>query len=99
MLAADETISVTFTAGFITLPYSDLPEAVCNWEKALHIADKAMYLGKVDGRNRAYGVGPLRVPPEDALPVLHHNLSAALKAGMLELIEVIGPAQGVQAAN
>jgi diguanylate cyclase (GGDEF)-like protein len=90
---ANESVPVTFTAGFITLPYSGIPETVCDWEKALHIADKAMYLGKVDGRNRAYGVGPLRVAADEALPLLSHNLSAALKAGMLELIEVLGPVQ------
>jgi hypothetical protein len=36
-------------------------------------------------------VGALKVAPELALPVLDHDLSAALKAGMLELIEVMGP--------
>jgi hypothetical protein len=38
-------------------------------------------------------VGPLRVAADEALPLLSHNLSAALKAGMLELIEVLGPVQ------
>ncbi len=86
-------IPVTVTAGFIALPYAGLPESVCNWERALQIADLALYLGKINGRNRAYGVGPLLVAPEEALPILDHDLSAALKAGMFELIEVLGPAQ------
>ena len=88
--------ALTVTAGFIALPYSHIPETLCNWEKALQIADMALYLGKVNGRNRAYGVGPLRVAPEVALPVLDHDLSAALKADMLELTEVMGPAQPVK---
>lgn len=88
-----KTIPVTLTAGFIVLPYSGLPETVCNWERALQIADLALYLGKANGRNRGYGVGPLRVAPDEALPILDHDLSAALKAGMVELIEVFGPAQ------
>lgn len=88
-----KSIPVTLTAGFIALPYSQLPEAVCNWERALQIADLALYLGKANGRNRAYGVGPLRVAPDEALAILDHDLSAALKAGMVELIEVLGPAQ------
>lgn len=95
MLVAGQTIAVTVTAGFIALPYAGISEAICNWEKTLQIADMALYLGKVNGRNRAYGVGPLLVPAQEALPVLDHDLSAALKAGMLELIEVIGPPQAV----
>ncbi|MBI3731514.1 MAG: diguanylate cyclase [Burkholderiales bacterium] len=85
------SVPVTLTAGFISLPFSGLPEAVCNWEKALQIADMALYLGKVNGRNRAYGVSKLLIAYEEALPVLDHDLSAAIKAGMVELIEVHGP--------
>jgi len=93
VMVGAQAIPVTVTAGFIALPYSGISETVCNWEKALQIADMALYMGKVNGRNRAYGVGPLRVAPELALPVLDHDLSAALRADMLELIEVMGPAQ------
>ncbi len=85
------SVPVTLTAGFISLPFSGLPEAICNWEKALQIADMALYLGKVNGRNRAYGVSRLLIAYEEALPVLDHDLSAAIKAGMVELIEVHGP--------
>lgn len=96
VVVGGQSIAVTVTAGFIALPYSGISETLCNWEKALQIADMALYLGKVNGRNRAYGVGPLRVAPEVALPVLDHDLSAALKADMLELTEVMGPAQPVK---
>jgi len=85
------SVPVTITAGFISLPFSGLPETICNWEKALQIADMALYLGKVNGRNRAYGVSRLLSAYEEALPVLDHDLSAAIKAGMVELIEVHGP--------
>ncbi|MFZ6708658.1 tetratricopeptide repeat-containing diguanylate cyclase [Undibacterium sp. TC9W] len=85
------SVPVTLTAGFISLPFSGLPEVICNWEKALQIADMALYLGKVNGRNRAYGVSRLLIAYEEALPVLDHDLSAAIKAGMVELIEVHGP--------
>lgn len=87
------SIAVTVTAGFIALPYSGISETLCNWEKTLQIADMALYLGKVNGRNRAYGVGPLQVAPEVALAVLDHDLSAALKANMLALTVVVGPTQ------
>lgn len=89
-------IHATLTAGFISLPFSGVPELMCNWEKALQIADMALYLGKVNGRNRAYGVSRLLIPYEEALPVLDHDLSAAIKAGMVELAEVHGPVKAVE---
>lgn len=81
------------TAGFISLPFSGVPEWICDWEKTLHIADTALYLGKANGRNRAYGLAKLLVSHEIAMPVLEHDLTAAISAGMVELIVVIGPTQ------
>ena len=89
----DLQIPVTVTAGFISLPFSGVPEGLCSWEKTLQMADMALYLGKAHGRNRAYGLAKLLVPHEEAMPVLDHDLSAAISAGMVELIEVIGPVQ------
>ena len=86
-------IPVTVTAGYISLPFSGVPEEICGWEKTLQMADMALYLGKAHGRNRAYGLANLLVPYEQAMPVLDHDLSAAIAAGMVELIEVIGPGQ------
>ena len=91
MEVGDKTMTVTVTGGFLSLPFSGLSETDCNWEKAMQIADLALDLGKVNGRNRAYGLNRLLVPFEQAMPVLEHDISAALKAGMVELVEVIGP--------
>lgn len=84
-------LRVTATGGFLSLPFSGLPETECNWEKAMQIADMALYLGKVNGRNRAYGLNRLLAPFEQVMPVLERDISAALKAGMVELVEVRGP--------
>lgn len=86
-------VPVTVTAGYISLPFSGVPESLCNWEKTLQMADMALYLGKAHGRNRAYGLARLLVPHEQAMPILDHDLSAAIGAGMVEIIEVIGPVQ------
>ena len=88
-----QLIPVTVTAGFISVPFSDVPEDVCDWERALQIADMALYLGKTHGRNRAYGLARLLVPHEEAIPTLTHDLAAAIKQNMVEVIEVIGPQQ------
>ncbi len=87
----DTVLTVTATGGFLSLPFSDLSETECNWEKAMQIADMALYLGKVNGRNRAYGLNRLLAPFEQVMPVLERDISAALKAGMVELVEVQGP--------
>lgn len=87
----DKSLTVTVTGGFLALPFSGVPESECNWEKAMQIADMALYLGKVNGRNRAYGLNRLLVPFAEAMPVLDNDITAALKANMVELVEVVGP--------
>ena len=87
----DHDIQVTMTAGFISLPFSDIPEEDLNWEKALQIADMALYLGKANGRNRAYGVAKVLVDAASALPFFEEDLAAAVSSGIVELIEVQGP--------
>lgn len=86
-------IPVTVTAGFISVPFSDVPEDICDWERALQIADMALYLGKTQGRNRAYGLSRLLISHEEAIPTLTHDLAAAIKQNMVEVIEVLGPVQ------
>jgi diguanylate cyclase (GGDEF)-like protein len=93
VLVGELHIPVTLTAGFISLPVSGVPETVCSWEKTLQIADMALYLGKAHGRNRAYGLARLLVPYEQAMPILERDLSAAISAGLVEMIEVNGPLQ------
>ncbi|QTN27486.1 diguanylate cyclase [Rhodoferax sp. AJA081-3] len=87
----DKMMTITVTGGFLSLPFSGLSETDCNWEKAMQIADMALYLGKVNGRNRAYGLNRLLAPFEQVMPVLERDISAALKANMVELVEVLGP--------
>jgi len=89
--AGDRKIQVTVTAGFISLPFAGLDESVCGWEKALQIADMALYLGKANGRNRAYGIAGLKTRSEAMIQVLEQDLAAAIKTGMVEMAEVHGP--------
>ncbi len=87
----DKMMTITVTGGFLSLPFSGLSETDCNREKAIQIADMALYLGKVNGRNRAYGLNRLLAPFEQVMPVLERDITAALKAEMVELVEVLGP--------
>ncbi|MFA9274737.1 MAG: diguanylate cyclase [Candidatus Aquirickettsiella gammari] len=91
VVVGNNVIPVTVSAGYISLPFSGVPEAACNWEKAMQLADMALYMGKVNGRNRAYGLLSLLVPYEQALPELERDFSAAIKQGMVEIAIVQGP--------
>lgn len=91
VVVGSHTIPVTVSAGYISLPFSGVSEQQCNWEKAMQFADMALYLGKVNGRNRAYGLISLLQPPEVVLPVLDQDFSAAIKNDMVEVVIVHGP--------
>lgn len=91
VVVGEQRLQVSVTGGFLTLPLADIPESRCNWEKALQIADMALYLGKVHGRNRAYGLTQLKAPADQALPLLEVDLAGAMAAGYVELVEVLGP--------
>jgi diguanylate cyclase (GGDEF)-like protein len=86
-----EAIPLTVSAGFISLPFSGIPETQLNWEKAIQLADLALYMAKGKGRNRAYGLMRLRVAPEEALPALEAGLEEAERKGLVELTLVSGP--------
>ena len=84
-------VDVTISAGFITLPFSGLPESQLNWEKAMHLADQALYLSKVSGRNRAIGLSSLLVAADQAMPVVEQDLREAIRGKMVAMVEVLGP--------
>lgn len=93
IVVGDKRIPVTVSAGYISLPFSGIPEDGCNWEKAMQLADMALYLGKVNGRNRAYGLLSLLAPYQQALPELEKDFSDAIKQGIVEIAIVHGPEQ------
>lgn len=87
-----QSIPVTVSAGFITLPFADLTDHQFNWEKALQLADMALYLGKVHGRNRGYGVVKLNQPYESIQRLLETDLSKAIDEDAVEVCLLHGPA-------
>jgi diguanylate cyclase (GGDEF)-like protein len=82
---------ITISAGFISLPFSGIPEEKFDWEKALNLADGALYLAKKNGRNRAYGLTKLLVPYEQAKSELESDLALAIENKAVDYIKVIGP--------
>lgn len=89
----DSSIPVTASAGFLTLPFAGVDETQLNWEKALKLADMALYMGKVHGRNRGYGLVALHRPYEELKSQLETDLSLPIEQGHLEITLVLGPPQ------
>lgn len=91
VLVADLPIHVTVSAGFLTFPFAELDEAVMGWNKALQLADMALYLSKVHGRNRGYGLVKLHQPYHNIAQQLETDLSLAIEQGQVEVTLVEGP--------
>jgi len=77
-------LHLTASIGFspLLLPPGDV---ALGWERVLGLADQALYLAKLNGRNRAYGVGAMRRSGDDALAAIDANLELAWQKGIVEL--------------
>lgn len=91
--AENQQVEVTATLGFIQLPFDGLDESQVGWERALQIADMALYQGKREGRNRACGALRLKVDFGTARKAFQQDLSVLLKNDWVELITLPGPKQ------
>ncbi|MDX1536324.1 GGDEF domain-containing protein [Arsukibacterium sp.] len=92
VLCDDKIIPVSASGGFIHLPFADVDEADLNWERALQIADMALYLSKVNGRNQVYAITGLRTEYEAARQALTDDLQGAIRQNMVDYITIKGPA-------
>ncbi len=86
------TVSVGYSP--VLLP----PDGVSlGWERVLGLVDKALYMAKVHGRNRAYGVGSMLKPGDDALAAVDTDLEKAWRDGVVDMRLLLG-AQVLEAA-
>lgn len=90
VLFEGKEIPVTISGGFINLPFAGVPEHQFNWERVLQVADMALYLSKVNGRNQINLVTGLNVPFADAEPHLQSDLSGAIRENMIQLHTING---------
>ena len=85
-------IPVSASGGFIHLPFAGVDETDLNWERALQIADMALYLSKVHGRNQVYAITGLRCDYDSARQALTNDLQGAIQQNMVDYITIKGPA-------
>lgn len=70
------------------LPPHDL---VLPWDRAIGLVDMALYMAKVHGRNRAYGICGLRRGDDETLTLIERDLEQSWKDGMVEMRALPGP--------
>jgi diguanylate cyclase (GGDEF)-like protein len=92
-------IRTTVSIGYMAMP---LPPAFVplSWDRAIGLVDMALYMAKVNGRNRAYGLQRLLRDDAEALAGAERDLEHAWKSGLVEMQVLYGPlpASGVSAS-
>ena len=94
----DNVVRTTLSIGYMAMPLP--PTSVpLTWDRAIGLVDMALYMAKVNGRNRAYGIKRLVHDDADALAATERDLEHAWKAGLVEMQVLYGPspASGVSA--
>lgn len=93
LATAGQTLRVTVSVGFgaFPLPGARLPLSL---ERAINLADMALYTAKGQGRNRAIGVVAAQADNDAALRALEANFDRAWHEGRLTLQRSLGPAAG-----
>jgi diguanylate cyclase (GGDEF)-like protein len=85
------SISVSTSIGYISLPQAGTSTVDLNWEKALHLADTALYMAKTRGRNQAIGISAMDISPNDFTKLVQGNLEDAIAQGLVQIQQIFGP--------
>jgi diguanylate cyclase (GGDEF)-like protein len=82
-------IQVTVSIGYspVLLPPDDV---ALGWERVIGLVDKALYMAKLHGRNRAFGVGGMLRSGDDALAAVDSDLDQAWRDGVVDMRVLMG---------
>ena len=85
------SIAVTGSIGYAAFPMSEPGVFSPGWERAIELADAAMFRAKKRGRNCACGVRLRRAPDAAAFDAVCKDFDAALADGRAAVDEILGP--------
>jgi diguanylate cyclase (GGDEF)-like protein len=88
VLPDGQALRKTISVGYCSMPFSIDPPRMLAWEQVLSIADAALYLAKVEGRNRWVGVtmgAALPVTKGTTCAEVVQDLLAAQEKGWVDL--------------
>ncbi len=83
-------ISITASVGFVPMPLPPRNMAL-PWERSIGLADMALYMAKVHGRNRAYGIRGLANADSETLAAVERDLERAWRDGLVDMHVLHGP--------
>ena len=86
----DKLIRTTASIGYMLMPLPPMSVPL-SWDRAICLVDMALYMAKVNGRNRAYGIRRLLRDDDDALAAAERDLEHAWKSGLVEMQVIYGP--------
>jgi predicted signal transduction protein with EAL and GGDEF domain len=86
----DKVIHTTVSIGYAPMPMPPANVAL-SWDRAIGLVDMALYLAKVNGRNRAYGIQRLKGDDAETLAATERDLEHAWKSGLADLHVLYGP--------
>jgi diguanylate cyclase (GGDEF)-like protein len=90
-----DAIRLTTSIGFAPVLMRPGDDAL-TWERALRLIDQALYMAKLHGRNRAYGIA--RIASDEAFIAAERDLEVAWQMGKVEMrVLVNGPRPDAQA--
>ena len=83
-------IAITASVGYVPMPLPphDVP---LPWERAISLADMALYMAKIHGRNRAYGIRGVSAADPATLADVERDLERAWRDGKVDLRVLSGP--------
>jgi diguanylate cyclase (GGDEF)-like protein len=82
-------IPITASVGFVPMPLPPRTDPL-PWERAIALADMALYLAKMHGRNRGYGIRELVDAENETLAAVERDLEAAWRDGYVDVHVLAG---------
>lgn len=92
-----KTLHVTVSIGYTPYPLT-LGGELLGWERAIDLADSALYLAKSQGRDRAVGVASVANPDQCVADTLIKDLAQAAAGGEVTLAVTHNPSKQAAAA-